>query len=284
MMMALSSIQLDAFLTLSQTLNFTRAAEQLHITQSALSQRIQNLEAELETTLFLRDRAGLQLTPAARELVQYCRHKSTLEEEYLAGLKGHGVAGVLRIGGFSSVMHSVILPSLAPLLAGNAQIKLHMIVDEIAHLPSLLRRGEVDYIITTHFEETENLERVLLGSEVNVLTQKRKYKGPDIYLDHDENDRTTFDYLKPDGKRAKPPERRFLDDIHGLIAGVQLGIGRAVLPRHLIRKNKEIEIINPARILEVPVYLYYYSQPFYSKLHTQITGALTNNAKEFLRG
>ena len=60
--MKLNSSQLEAFSTIAKTLNFTRAAEQLHVTQSALSQRIAKLEGDLEATLFVRDRNALRLT------------------------------------------------------------------------------------------------------------------------------------------------------------------------------------------------------------------------------
>src|SRR4051812_42865459 len=102
--MSLSSLQLDAFLTVAQTLNFTKAADQLHITQSALSQRIMKLEEELETSLFIRDRAGLKLTEAAQDLIRYCRCKNSLEDEFLSGLRDASLAGVIRIGGLSSLM------------------------------------------------------------------------------------------------------------------------------------------------------------------------------------
>ncbi|MBL7481245.1 LysR family transcriptional regulator [Legionella bononiensis] len=45
--MKLSSQQLEAFAVTARTLNFSKAAQQLHITQSALSQRIQKLEERL---------------------------------------------------------------------------------------------------------------------------------------------------------------------------------------------------------------------------------------------
>ncbi len=280
--MTLSSLQLDAFLAVAQTLNFTRAAEQLHITQSALSQRVMNLEQELETTLFIRDRAGLRLTEVAQKLVHYCRCKNSLEEEFLSGLKGNDLSGVIRIGGFSSVMSSVILPSLSGLLKENPQIKFQMLIDEMSHLTARLHRGEIDYMILDRREQREDLERILLGKEKNILAQKKKYQGPEIYLDHDENDSVTFDYLKLSGKKIKNPERRYLDNVQGLLDGVRLGLGRAVLPKHLIQSEKAIEILHPNIILEIPVYLYFYSQPYYSKLHHKVVESISANAKDFL--
>jgi DNA-binding transcriptional LysR family regulator len=266
----------------AQALNFTRAAEQLHITQSALSQRVMNLEQEIETTLFIRDRAGLRLTEAGLELVKYCRCKASLEEECLARLKGQGLAGIVRIGGFSSVMSSVILPSLAGLFKENPNLKLQMIIDEFDQLPQRLRQGEIDYMVLAQREQREDLERIALGQEQNVLVQKRKYKGPDIYLDHDESDDVTLQYLKLHGRRGTKIERRYLDNVEGLLAGVRLGLGRAVLPKHLIGRDSDLEIVHPSKVLEIPVYLYFYSQPYYSKLHSKIVESITRHASEWL--
>ncbi len=82
--MTFSSSHLEAFFAVSQTLNFTQAASKLHITQSALSQRILNFEKELGLTLFIRDRAGLRLTETANKIVRYCQQKNNLEIEVLA--------------------------------------------------------------------------------------------------------------------------------------------------------------------------------------------------------
>ena len=60
--MSLSSLYLDAFVGVAKAESFSGAAKGLHITQSALSQRIKNLEDELGLTLFLRMTSGVRLT------------------------------------------------------------------------------------------------------------------------------------------------------------------------------------------------------------------------------
>lgn len=60
----ISTIQVEAFLTLASTLNFTRAAETLHTTQPNLSKMIVRLEDELEVKLFVRNRRNVNLTTA----------------------------------------------------------------------------------------------------------------------------------------------------------------------------------------------------------------------------
>lgn len=58
----MNTAQLECFLTVAQTLNFARAAEQLHITQPAVTQQIQSLEKELGVQLFHRTTHSVRLT------------------------------------------------------------------------------------------------------------------------------------------------------------------------------------------------------------------------------
>jgi len=267
--MSISSQQLDAFFACSQTGSFTKAAKILHLTQSALSQRILNLEGDLQTTLFIRERNGIRLTSAGQELVQYCRNREALETEVVSRVKGDlkdGLAGSVRIGGFSSVMRSVILPSLQPFLARNPGVGLTFVAKEMVELPGLLQRGEFDYLVLYKEWVRNELEAVYLGEERNVLVEKKGYRGPDVYLDHDENDPTTAQYfkLKKDKRHIR---RRFLDDVYGLIDGVKLGLGRAIVPMHLVKNEKEIRIVDEKTVLSYPIVLHFYKQPFYTKLH-----------------
>ena len=72
--------QIRYFLTLAQTLNFTRAAEECHVTQPALTRAIQALEAELGGDLIRRERRHSHLTELGRRmlpLMQQCYDAAT---------------------------------------------------------------------------------------------------------------------------------------------------------------------------------------------------------------
>ncbi len=283
--MSLSSIQLEAFSAVTQTLNFTKAAGVLHITQSALSQRILNLESELGTTLFIRDKSGIKLTEEAQELIKYCQFKNQCEDEFVSRLKSKDakqIAGTLRVGGFSSVMRSIFLPAVSDLLSKNPLLKLQMLIREVYELFDLLKRSEIDFIIINSNIEREDIESVFLGYEENVLVQKKNYSGEKIYLDHDENDEVTFTYLKKFARKSKKIKRCYLDDTYGILEAVKLGLGYAVLPKHLIENEKNIEVINPQQILKIPVYLCFYRQPYYTKMHLSLVEKVVSAFKEIL--
>ena len=71
--MSLPSNRLDAFVAVARTQHFSRAAEGLFITQSALSQRVKQLEDFLGVTLFIRDREGARLTEKGERLLDLSR-------------------------------------------------------------------------------------------------------------------------------------------------------------------------------------------------------------------
>jgi DNA-binding transcriptional LysR family regulator len=65
--------QARTFLAISAHGSFLEAARRLHVTQSTVSARIQNLETELGARLFVRNRAGASLTPAGHRFVQHAK-------------------------------------------------------------------------------------------------------------------------------------------------------------------------------------------------------------------
>lgn len=264
--MKIAANSLEAFLAVARAAHFSRAAKALAISQSALSQRILNLESQLETTLFVRNRAGARLTPEGEELLRYAQSQEALEEEFLASRSSDSLAGSLRLGGFSSVTRSILMPALAPLCREHA-VKLNIFSREMSELPDLLRQGEADLVVLDHALEKEGVRAELLGFEENVLVRSKKWKqGREFFLDHDAADPTTQRYLQKFGTKGTKPARRFLDEVYNLVEGVKLGFGQAVLSRHLVAGDKELEIVDPAKVLKSAVWLHYPEQAYYPKL------------------
>lgn len=285
--MSISSLQLDAFFTLARLGNFTKAAAELSITQSALSQRIFNLESDLETTLVIRDRANLRLTEDGQTLLNYCRLREETEKDFVEKIRKKSnthLGGSLRIGGFSSVMDSVILESLSTVLTQNQDIRVHLFKREISDLPSLLKRSEIDLMILDRAFDHEDIEKLLLGFEENVLVESKEAKAPEVYLDHDEQDEVSEKYLRTFKMISKGAtlRRHFLDDIHGIIEGVKAGIGRAIIPKHLVKKEPQLKVLHADQILKTPVFLHFHKMPFYSALHKAVVAEITKNSKKIL--
>lgn len=239
--MRMPSLNLHAFYVAARLGHFTHASKELHITQSALSQRIAKLEQELETTLFIRDKKNLRLTESGEKLLRYCQVSEALENEFLEKLTTttHEYAGSIHIGCFSSVGRSLIIPAMKPLLTKHPKLSFHLYTEEVPDLLSLLSSSAANYIITTEENQPLNeLECHFLGYEENVLVKAKSAPKNPVYLDHDKEDPTTRNYFKQNHLRFSPQQHHYLDDVYGLIEGVKQGLGLAVLPLHLIQQEK----------------------------------------------
>lgn len=102
------------FVAVAEELNFTHAAARLRVAQPALSRQIKDLEDELQTPLFERGRAGVQLTRAGK--VFYQRARGILAQTAEAANEARTAAGVMTgslVLGFPSGLH---LNYLAPVI------------------------------------------------------------------------------------------------------------------------------------------------------------------------
>lgn len=91
---------IKCFIQVAKSLNFTKAAEECHITQTAMSRKISTLEQELGMILFYRDNRQVELTPAGRE---FYNNACGLLEYYTAAVihtqnVANGFESSLKIG------------------------------------------------------------------------------------------------------------------------------------------------------------------------------------------
>lgn len=280
--MTLSSIQLEAFYAVARTLSFSKAAKDLHITQSALSQRVLNLEDQLRSKLFIRAASGVRCTESGNILLRYCRNQKLLEHESLSQLSAmangnkQSLEGQIRIGGYSTVMRSIVLERLSDLVR-NSNIQLEAHVLELSDLPKALHSGLIDYMVLDRsLGNTGRYDTQIIGFEENILVESTQI-GADkknTYLDHDPGDQTTFHFFKWNNQSTKKFQRSYLDDIYGIIDAVEKGLGRAVVPMHLIQQKKNIRLVAKFKPMKTPIVLHYYRRPYYGTLHQQVLDSL----------
>lgn len=285
--MKIPSHQLEAFVTVAQTKHFTKAAKVLNVTQSALSQRILNLEDFLQTSLIVRGRSGVKLTAKGENLLRYCQMQQQMESEILSHLSepnSFAFQPTLRIAAFSSVARSILVPALAPMVSAG-HVQFHLLTRELSDLSPMLTSSEVDYLISDHKSPQQKIESLFLGFEENVLIVEKGKKKDEIHwiLDHDETDEVSHRFLKFAKMNSKKLHRRFLDDVYGLIDGVKNGLGCAVVPLHLVDHLKEIDIVDKQKILYTEVWLQFYQQPYYTKMHEKVVSQIAKSFHKTLK-
>jgi DNA-binding transcriptional LysR family regulator len=92
--------ELKVFVTAAEELNFSRAAQRLHLSQSAVSQNIQSIERTYQVELFMRHGRSVQLSEAGQAILPFARdvlNSARLLEDALANVNGE-VTGELVIG------------------------------------------------------------------------------------------------------------------------------------------------------------------------------------------
>lgn len=198
----MNTTQLECFMSVSNFLNFSRAAEQLGLTQPAVSHQINALEDELGVKLFYRTSKQVRLTQEGHLFSQYAREILSLAGASRARLKESVETSALRFGvGCRSFLELRLLP---PVLS-----RLREVLPQLQPVPrlvpfdsleNLLEDGSIQVMFT--FQETaprRAVYRELTRRElVCVCAQDHPLAG---------RDRLTVQQLREEGGRfaAYPP-------------------------------------------------------------------------------
>ena len=141
----------EAFHWAASLRSVTRAAEKLHITQSALSSRIASLEEELGVVLLDRRDKQFRLTVAGQRFQTLAQRLLEVQRQVKEEMGGTGGGGagrpvVLRIGAIESVVHSWLTGWLQEMRAANPDFELELTVETSPVLVDQVRRGAQDLV------------------------------------------------------------------------------------------------------------------------------------------
>jgi DNA-binding transcriptional LysR family regulator len=122
--------RLQVFYTVAKQLSFTKAAEQLFMTQPAVTFQVKQLEEHFNTRLFERTHGRIALTPAGIMALEYAERILTLSEEMdtrIADLTG-AVAGSLLLGASTTIAEFILPHILGEFKALHPEVQAHMMV------------------------------------------------------------------------------------------------------------------------------------------------------------
>jgi DNA-binding transcriptional LysR family regulator len=140
--------QLEYFAAVARHRHFGRAATEVYVTQSALSQQIARLEAELGVKLLARTAKGVEMTPAGEELNEHAAMILHQVASARAAIDGHrgAVRGVARIAA-TSHDSAALTPALVAFHRSYPQTQLSLRHAPPAQLLELLAAGAVDGVV-----------------------------------------------------------------------------------------------------------------------------------------
>ena len=248
--------QLQYVLALSETRNFSQVAEQLGITQPALSKQIQHIEKELGVKLFDRNHSPLTLTPAgeyfvrsAREMVYQEEQLRKAMEQFHSGDSGRLVIGVTpfrslylmpelvkkiraRYPGVSIVLHEV---SSAQLRKDAAEGKCDLAVVNLpvdTALLDVIPLEQDTLVLAIHKRLVEGLPLDTTGKNVTVEMGQLQ-NVPFVVLSPGQELRKLFDGLCT-AANFHPTIAAEVVGVTSALAMAKAGVGAAVLPLQFV--------------------------------------------------
>lgn len=242
-------IRYEAFVIITENGSFTKTAEKIGYTQSAVSQMIHSLEEELDTSLIIRSRKGVTLTPDGEEFLPYIKnvynaHRELIEKRNeMRGLE----SGLIRIGTFSSVSSNWLPRLMKEFKEKYPSVSFDLKQGEYTNISDWVREGSVDFGFVTP-SAAEGLTVVPLKNDemmavLNInhpLAQKEAVSlaelAEDSYILLDEGEVSEpMEYFKENG--IIPNIEYTVFDDYTIMSMVENDLGVSVLPKLVLSKH-----------------------------------------------
>jgi hypothetical protein len=152
---------LTTFLEVAETRHFGRAAENLYLTQSAVSARIKLLEEYFNTALFIRNRNSIQITPAGQKLIPYAQELSNTLSKARKSLAQEECQHI----SFASTQNAFLLCLsnwLPNLLTHFNSVSFQHEIATIEQITRQLHEHSIDVALTTSQVKSDDIDSSLL--------------------------------------------------------------------------------------------------------------------------
>lgn len=236
---------LKTFLAVAHHGNVTRAAEEVHLAQSSVSDQLQTLEAELDAQLFIRTRQGLRLTPAGQALATHAQEiLARLDEAKSAVAVAAGKeTDTVTLGALETIAAAWLAPWMATFRLAHPSISLKL---EVMGSGELLRavssgaidaafcfdRGPLDPLLASRTLRRESLVLIAPAGatharEFTAATRSTPFvaTGPGCVYRH------LFDTAFTRAGLAAPAPAVEADSIRAIVRLVMAGAGMGLVPR-----------------------------------------------------
>ena len=286
---------LAALAAVIRTGSFERAAQQLHVTPSAVSQRVKLLEERLGTILVVRG-VPCTGTPAGHRLCQHVEQVSLLESELR-----HELPGIQHAGPPVTVRLAVNADSLATwFVAAMAQTPdclFDLVLDDQEHSADWLRRGEVLAAVTASAKPVQGCDSTPLGALRYIATASPAFvrrhfpEGLDDAslaraprLTFNSKDRLQMQWTRQAFGTEIASPTHWLPSSQAFIDAALAGLGWGMNPERLIAghlRDGRLVALVPDQPLDVP--LFWQRSRIASRTLADITRAVLSTARAMLQ-
>ncbi len=233
----------NVFATVANCKNFTRAAEQLNLTASAVSHTISKLEEEMGFPLFIRHRGGVSLTTNGERILQYInelKRSHTLLDKEIREIRNNS-SGLLRIAATQSTTISWLSKILPSFKESHPDIEITLRQGIHAQIVSWLENYEVDVAICA-FNKRDNFNFTpLYNDPIIYIAQKgftpsgityvtaEELRGSTLIVHHECAELEVPEFMHE--YQITRDDRFNLDDDLSIISIVNGGICTAMMPK-----------------------------------------------------
>lgn len=268
---------LRALLAIREHGTFSKAADSLHISQSALTKRIQTLEGQINHRVIDRNTRNATLTLVGERLVLMAKQLEKIVSEMSNSIdvkSEEGLSGAIRIAASSSHLRPILLPRLSSFVQKHPNVHLSVIHGSIDEVESMLLDLRADLILTDRkINSAKPIKYYNLGFENFVVIRPSSDTNHDKFLGTVPSDPTFQQFMEKQKKQLRPKdsEQTFLGDVYSLIDAVSLGFGSAIVPDHLVDKKSERYFVDKRfSTVSHPYFLAHIDQSVMSKLEKKI--------------
>ncbi|MDW0115896.1 LysR family transcriptional regulator [Sporosarcina thermotolerans] len=248
----MTTTELEIIKTLAEEGNMRKAAERLFLSQPALSQRLQTIEKEWGTLLFIRSQKGLEPTPAGELVISFAKETILKKEEtaeMIASLADK-VHGTLKIA-CASIVGQTWLPQVLKEFVGtypDAKISLmtgwsseivKALYDGEAHIGIV--RGQVDWKSKKEYLFRDRL--YLVDQEITSIDELKNTSRPFIQFKSDSNYYMEIQRWWQRHFTQNPGRQITVDQIETCKQLALNGIGYAILPSITLTGNEDVNRI-----------------------------------------
>jgi DNA-binding transcriptional LysR family regulator len=267
----MENFKLRVFRVVADTLNFRRAADELHLTQPAITAQIKSLEEGLGIALFDRIGRDINLTPAGTTLLQYVRQIESITNEAIAALAPFGgQEGIdLRIGA-SHTIAVYLLPKLLPyLLSEWPKLRVHVIGGSTNEVLQALTTHQIGIgLIEAPAFRPDLKTEVFAEDELALIVrpEHRWTKKPmlraaqlvqsPILLREEGSGTRRFveEYLERNGVLRQQLQTPIdINSTEGIISAVEAGLGAGFVPCMAIEKALQIGVVKTVPLHNGPI-------------------------------